>query len=77
MPERTPDPAPDARALDALREQFHRELMRKSLRIAELELELADQRDRYEDSLSWRVTRPLRVRSFIRSQRAGAAAAGR
>jgi hypothetical protein len=58
-----------SRELDALREQFHRELMRKSMRIAELELELGRTRREYEASLSWRLTAPLRVRSWIRARR--------
>lgn len=56
--------------LDAIREQFHRELMRKSMRIAELELELKRARLEVEASLSWRLTKPLRIGSFIRSHRA-------
>ena len=35
--------APDNVDLEVQREQFHRELMRKSMRIAELELELEAQ----------------------------------
>lgn len=58
------------RELDAVREQFHRELMRKSMRIAELELELERTRHEYQSSVSWRVTAPLRIRSFIRARRA-------
>jgi hypothetical protein len=64
------DPAVE-RALAAQREEFHRELMRKSLRITELEMELNEQRSRYETSLSWRLTKPLRVRSYLRKRRAG------
>ena len=47
--------------VDVQREQFHRELMRKSMRIAELEILLEQTRNRYERSLSWRLTRPLRL----------------
>jgi hypothetical protein len=56
--------------LDAQREEFHRELMRKELRIAELELgpEGAEWHKvaakvvaEYESTLSWRVTKPLRA----------------
>jgi hypothetical protein len=61
------------RALDDQRERFHRELMRKSLRITELEVELAQQRAEWEKSLSWRITKPLRIRSYIRQRLAGAA----
>jgi hypothetical protein len=68
--------APDQAALDAQREEFHRELMRKSLRITALELELKEQRARYEASLSWRLTKPLRVRAYIRQRRADAASGG-
>jgi hypothetical protein len=58
-----------ARALDDQREQFHRELMRRSMRITELELELDELRGRYESSLSWRLTRPLRLRAYLRQRR--------
>ena len=54
--------------LDAQREDFHRELMRKSFEIAELELgrggrgsAAAATAAAYEASLSWRITRPLRA----------------
>lgn len=56
--------------LEAQREEFHRELMRKELRIAELDLgpegtewhRLASRViSDYESTLSWRVTRPLRA----------------
>jgi len=53
------------RELDQQREQFHRELMRKSMRIAELELLIkhnqAVYQAVYESSVSWRVTRPIRA----------------
>ena len=52
--------------LEVQREQFHRELMRKSMRIAELELLLDLTEARYERSLSWRLTRPLRVAQAVR-----------
>lgn len=58
--------------LDRVREEFHRELMRKSMRITELEMELKRLRLEFESSLSWRVTRPLRIRSWIRRLGAGA-----
>jgi hypothetical protein len=63
-------------ALERQREQFHRELMRKSLRIAELELEIKHTRAEYESSLSWRLTRPLRIRRYIQSKRAAGPLAG-
>jgi predicted nucleic acid-binding Zn-ribbon protein len=50
--------------LTALREQreaLHRELVRKSYRIGELEQEIAEVARTYEESLSWRLTRPVRA----------------
>ena len=58
--------------LELQREQFHRELMRKSMRIAELELQVKQLQSEYEGSLSWRLTRPLRLRTYIRQRRAAA-----
>ena len=52
--------------LELQREQFHRELMRKSMRIAELELLLGLTEARYERSLSWRLTKPLRLAQRLR-----------
>ena len=52
--------------LDVQREQFHRELMRKEMRIAELEMILLQTRARYERSLSWKLTRPLRLADRLR-----------
>ena len=52
--------------LDVQREQFHRELMRKEMRIAELEMVLLQTRARYEQSLSWKLTRPLRLADRLR-----------
>jgi hypothetical protein len=52
--------------LEIQREQFHRELMRKSMRIAELELRVKSTQARYERSLSWRLTRPLRIADRLR-----------
>jgi SAM-dependent methyltransferase len=59
------------RELDAIRESFHRELMRKSLRIAELEPDapttpaswaIAERvASTYESTLSWRITAPVRA----------------
>jgi len=60
-----------SRELDRVREEFHRELMRKSMRIAELELELKEAQLDYESSVSWRLTKPLRIRTWVRQRRAG------
>jgi hypothetical protein len=54
--------------VDVQREQFHRELMRKSMRIAELELLLEQTRANYEQSLSWRLTKPVRMMGQIRNR---------
>jgi hypothetical protein len=48
-------------ALDAQREEFHRELGRRAYRIGELEEELLRVGETYETSLSWRITRPVRA----------------
>jgi hypothetical protein len=48
------------------REQFHRELMRKEMRIAELELIVLQTKARYERSMSWQLTRPLRLADRLR-----------
>jgi hypothetical protein len=50
-----------AAALNAQREEFHRELGRRAFRIGELEEELLRARETYESSLSWRITRPIRA----------------
>jgi hypothetical protein len=47
--------------LDTLREEFHRELSRRALRIGELEQEMIEVAQTYEGSLSWRLTRPVRA----------------
>ena len=52
--------------LEIQREQFHRELMRKSMRIAELEMIVLQTKARYERSMSWRLTRPLRLADRLR-----------
>lgn len=57
-----------ASELEVQREQFHRELMRKSMRIAELELLLEATEARYERSFSWRLTRPLRLVHRLRTR---------
>jgi hypothetical protein len=48
-------------ALEAQRERFDRELVRRAFRISALEEELEELRRGYESSLSWRITRPLRA----------------
>jgi hypothetical protein len=56
------DQQPDE--LTALREQreaLHRELVRKTYRIGELEQEIGEVARTYEESLSWRLTRPVRA----------------
>jgi predicted nucleic acid-binding Zn-ribbon protein len=50
--------------LTALREQreaLHRELVRKTYRIGELEQEIIELTRTYEESLSWKLTRPVRA----------------
>jgi hypothetical protein len=47
-------------ALRQQREALHRELVRKTYRIGELEEEIAEVGRTYEESLSWRLTRPVR-----------------
>jgi hypothetical protein len=49
--------------LTALREQreaLHRELVRKAFRIGELEQQIGEVARTYEESLSWKITRPIR-----------------
>lgn len=59
-------------ALDAQREEFHRELGRRAYRIAELEEELQGVMRTYETSLSWRITRPVRsARTLLSKLRRG------
>jgi hypothetical protein len=48
-------------ALRAQREELHRELVRKTFRIGELEETIYENARTYEESLSWKVTRPLRT----------------
>jgi hypothetical protein len=48
-------------ALRAQREELHRELVRKTFRIGELEETIYENARTYEESLSWRITRPLRA----------------
>lgn len=47
-------------ALRAQREEMHRELIRKTFRIGELEEDLTELARTYEESLSWRLTAPIR-----------------
>jgi SMC interacting uncharacterized protein involved in chromosome segregation len=47
-------------ALRAQREQLHRELVRKSFRIGELEEAVQETARTFQESLSWRLTRPVR-----------------
>jgi hypothetical protein len=47
--------------LDSQREEFHRELSRRALRIGELEQEMIEVAQTYESSLSWRLTKPVRA----------------
>jgi hypothetical protein len=54
------DAAQELVALRAQRDKMDRELVRKSYRIGELEEEIVETAKVYEESLSWRVTRPLR-----------------
>lgn len=51
--------------LDAQREEFHRELGRRALRIGELEREVESVARTYETSLSWRITRPVRAARWL------------
>jgi hypothetical protein len=58
------DETTELRALRAQRDELDRELVRKTYRIGELEQETAAEVENitriFEDSLSWKVTRPLR-----------------
>jgi hypothetical protein len=51
----------ELRALREQREALHRELVRKTYRIGELEQQIAEITRVYEGSLSWRLTRPVRA----------------
>ncbi|MGE5407220.1 MAG: hypothetical protein ACM3NV_01260 [Syntrophothermus sp.] len=57
----TEEQATELRELRSQREAMHRELVRKSYRIGELEQQVAEVSRSFEESLSWRVTRPLRA----------------
>jgi chromosome segregation ATPase len=56
----TDQPQDELSALREQREALHRELVRKTYRIGELEQEIAEVARTYEESLSWRLTRPVR-----------------
>ena len=56
----TDQPRDELTALREQREALHRELVRKTYRIGELEQEIAEVARTYEQSLSWRLTRPVR-----------------
>lgn len=51
--------------LDAQREEFHREISRRAYRIGALEEEVEKVARTYEESLSWRITRPLRGTGWL------------
>ena len=58
--------AGDQAELDRLRAEFDRELMRKAMRIAELELQLDRTIQEFASSRSWLVTKPLRLLTALR-----------
>lgn len=51
--------------LNSLREEFHREISRRAYRVGELEEEVEKVARTYEESLSWRITRPLRGTGWL------------
>jgi hypothetical protein len=51
--------------LDAQREEFHREISRRAYRVGALEEEVEKVGRTYEESLSWRITRPLRGTGWL------------
>lgn len=57
----TDQPRDELSALREQREALHRELVRKTYRIGELEGELLEVARTFEESLSWRLTRPVRA----------------
>jgi hypothetical protein len=60
----------EPRELLELREEFDRELVRRAFQVGELERRVDEVRKEYEDSLSWRVTRPMRMAmDFLRHLR--------
>ena len=56
----TDQPPDELTALREQREALHRELVRKTYRIGELEQEIAEVARTYEETLSWKLTRPVR-----------------
>jgi SMC interacting uncharacterized protein involved in chromosome segregation len=56
----TDEASSELSALRAQREELHRELVRKTFRIGELEEAVHETARNYEESLSWRLTRPVR-----------------
>jgi hypothetical protein len=60
MADETDQQARELVALRAQRDALDRELVRKSFRIGELEQMLFDNALVYEESLSWKLTRPVR-----------------
>ncbi len=57
----TDQPQDELTALREQREALHRELVRKTYRIGELEQEMAEVGRKYEETLSWSLTRPIRA----------------
>lgn len=51
--------------LDTQREEFHREISRRAYRVGALEEEVEKVARTYEESLSWRITRPLRGAGWL------------
>ncbi len=60
MPDRPGGDKSELAALRVQREELHRELVRKTFRIGELEEAIQETAQIYEESLSWRITRPVR-----------------
>lgn len=60
MAMRTEEAGGELAELRRQREEMHRELVRKTFRIAELEQSLYENARTYEESLSWRLTKPVR-----------------
>jgi hypothetical protein len=58
---RTDEAGGELSELRTQREEMHRELVRKTFRIAELEQAVYETARTYEESLSWKLTRPVRA----------------